>query len=1297
MDEVKTEYEQDTIAIVGMAGRFPGAGNIDAFWQNLQNGVCSIEFFSSEEAVASGLDPAFLENPNFVKAYGVLDGIENFDASFFNMSPREARILDPQHRLFLECAWKALENAGYDSEKFDGRIGVYAGTGLSTYLLRSLLPSNMFTFVSAERLEMAITNQKDLMPMRVSYELNLTGPSINVNTTCSTSLVATHLACQSLKTYESDMVLAGGAFVRVPQKEGYLYQEGTVYSDDGYIRAFDAKAKGIVIGSGGGVVVLRRFEDALANGDTIYAVIRSTAVNNDGATKLGYTAPGVDGQAEATAEAISFAEIHSDTISYVEAHGTGTVLGDPIEFESLIRAFRATAADPDAQEKNFCALGSVKTNIGHTNHAAGVTSLIKTVLSLRDRKLVPSLHFDEPNPKLDFDNSPFYVNTTLKEWKSNGLPRRALINSFGIGGTNAHVVLEEAPEPEPSGNSRPLQLLLLSAKTGSALDKATANLLGHLERNPELNFADVAYTLKLGRKDLKYRRMLVCNDADDALNALKTPDPKRVLTSLADSEKPPVVFMFSGQGAQYVGMAEELYETEPVFREQINLCSEILIPHLGADLRHVMYPDEDKAEAAAGKLRQTGMTQPALFVIEYALARLWMSWGIHPRAMIGHSIGEYVAACLAGVFSLEDALSLVAARGQMMQQMPPGEMLAVSLAPEEMQPLLGEELSLSVINGPFMCVAGGTAEAVAALQQKLADKRVACTHLHTSHAFHSDMMDPIVEPFTRRVRSLDLKPPQMPYLSNVTGDWITAEQATDPGYWAGHMRQTVRFDDGLRKLLQEPEQILLEVGPGRTLSTLAKRHPDKAREQLTLTSVRHPKEKIQSDAAFLLTTLGKLWLAGVKVDWDGFYVHEHRHRVPLPTYPFERQRYWIDPPKHTDTGTAAKSSISEVAETFEDFAAQEESPAAYAASGMTSSGAPRNSKEQKIAEIWQKVLTIDEIGIHDDFFELGGNSLIAVALVARLRDALQTDLTTQEFLNAPTIAELAEWVEINAPAQDMAKTQRKPKLPASLVRIQSGSGQKTPLFLVHPIEGQVFFYRDLASCLNSERPVYAFQAPGLEGESEPFTRIEDMAAHYIKSMREIQADGPYLLGGTSFGGIVAFEMSQQLHALGQKTDLLFLADAPIPGQPTPFSLEDDTDILMFIARNLLKLDTESFSADGFRKLGPDEQISHLLEQAKTLGHLPPDFNASQFQQFVSVFKANEKAMKHYAPRPYPGRLTFFRPREQWKKETPYHPEFFWTDFAERGIEISTVPGNHITMNYQPNVRVMAERLMESIS
>ncbi|MDT4955720.1 MAG: hypothetical protein QOJ02_3858 [Acidobacteriota bacterium] len=880
-----TENFDNDIAIVGMSGRFPGAKNIDEFWQNLRDGVESISFFTDEELRAAGIDEETLSEPGYVKAAGALDGIELFDASFFGFNPREAEVLDPQQRIFLECAWESLEHAGYDPETYPGLIGVYAGASMSSYLYNVYSNPEIVGLIGDFQVQLG--NDKDNLPTSVSYKLNLKGPSIAIQTACSTSLVAVSVACQSLLSYQCDMALAGGVRIALPQPAGYFYQEGGIMSPDGHCRAFDAQAQGTVGGNGIGIVVLKRLTDALADGDCIHAIIKGTAINNDGSLKVGYTAPSIEGQAQVITMAQAAGEIDPSTITYIEAHGTGTDLGDPIEVAALTQAFRA-----GTDQSGFCALGSLKTSIGHLDTAAGVAGLIKTVMALKHKAIPPSLHYVEPNPRIDFANSPFYVNAQLSEWKTDGHPRRAGINSFGIGGTNAHVILEEAPLVETSRHSRPEHLLLLSAKTDAALEAATTNLLEHFKQHPDLNPADAAYTLQVGRRAFDRRRMLVCRDVDDAVSALERLDPARVLTSRQESTERRVTFMFSGQGTQYVNMALGLYEHEPVFRDCVDACATLLTPHLGLDLRTVLYPLDEEIEEAARQLQQTSLAQPALFTIEYALAELWMEWGVRPAAMIGHSLGEYVAACLAGVFSLEDALALVAARGRMMQEMPAGAMLAVTLPEQEVRAFLNGRLSLAAVNAANMCVVSGPMDAVQEFEAELTRKGLASHRLHTSHAFHSEMMQPMLDSFVEQFNFVRLQAPQMPYVSNLTGTWITATEAIDPNYWARHLRQTVRFAEGLEQLLSG-EGILLEVGPGQTLCGLAKQQNGKSARQILLSSLRHPHDR-QDDERFMLNTLGRLWLSGVEVDWPGFHKDARPLRTPLPTYPFERHRYWVE-------------------------------------------------------------------------------------------------------------------------------------------------------------------------------------------------------------------------------------------------------------------------------------------------------------------------------------------------------------------------------------------------------------------
>ena len=812
------------VAVVGMAGRFPQASGIAEFWDNLCAGRECFKRFTAAELRAAGVPQALCADERYVPVNGVLADVELFDAAFFGMTPRDASITDPQQRIFLELAWDALEHAGYDPGRYPGRIGVYAGCGPSSYFLHNLLP-NRAALADIAELRLQMGNNPSYLATRLSYQLNLTGPSLTIGTACSTSLVAIHMACDALRDHQCDIALAGGISVQFPQVRGYLYETDSILSPDGHCRAFDARAQGTVSGNGGAVVVLKRLADALKENDAIYAVIRGSAVNNDGAEKSGYTAPSVRGQMRAIYEAQAVAGVPADTIGYVETHGTATQLGDPIEFEALTRAFRQQTT-----RNQFCAIGSVKTNVGHLDEGAGVTGFIKTVLCLQHRQIPPSLHFQVPNPELAYATSPFRVADALMDFPAPGpgVPRRAAVSSFGIGGTNAHVVLEEPPPVEAAAPSRAVQLLLLSARTAGELEEMTSRLARHLQAKPDICVADVAYTLQVGRKEFPYRRMALCRSREEAVSALEARTPQRVVTALASSSARPIVFLFPGQGSQHVDMGAGLYESERCFRDAVDRCADFLRPQLGLDLRSAMFSRD--GQAAEAQLERTELAQPALFIIAYALAQQLSSFGIRPRAMIGHSIGEYVAACLAGVFALEDALTLVAERGRLMQSMPPGGMLAVELAERELLPLLGENLTLAAVNAPSLCVVAGPITAIRTMQEQLSGRGIACRRLHTSHAFHSRFMDPILEPFLQRVHAATRNPPAIPFVSNVTGSWIAAEQATDPQYWASHLRHTVRFSEGVRQLMREGDNVFLEVGPGQGLAGLVRRHFDRGAE-----------------------------------------------------------------------------------------------------------------------------------------------------------------------------------------------------------------------------------------------------------------------------------------------------------------------------------------------------------------------------------------------------------------------------------------------------------------------------------
>ncbi|MBI3450490.1 MAG: SDR family NAD(P)-dependent oxidoreductase [Acidobacteria bacterium] len=888
------------IAIVGMAGRFPGADSVDAFWRNLRAGVESIRDLTDEELRAAGATDAELASKDFVRRAADLAGADLFDAALFGLTPREAGLMDPQIRILLEDAWIALEDAGRLGDRPDLRVGVFAGASPNSYILNNIY-LNLKAAEAVGAFQTSIVNGRDYLATHVSYRLDLRGPSLLIQTACSTSLVAIHVACQSLLNHECDVALAGGVSVTVPQTSGYFFEEGGIASPDGRCRAFDASAAGCVKGNGSALVVLRRLGDAIRDRDSIRAVIKGSAINNDGALKVGFTAPGDEGQASVIAEALAAAGVDPSTIGYVETHGTGTTLGDPVEVAALARAFGRTSPG------HRCAIGSVKTNVGHLDAAAGVAGLVKAALALSHGEIPPSLHFERPNPKIAFAGTPFHVNAALTRWEANGSPRRAGVSSFGIGGTNAHVVLEEAPPTLPRPARRAAQLLVLSAASEPALAAAAERLAAVLAGDGAPDLADTAYTLQVGRKRLPWRRALVASSASEAAAALRRPSAAR-----DDRRDAEVAFVFPGQGSQHAGMARELHRGEPVFRDVLDRCARILEPILKLDPRKVVFAE---GAAANDRLRETAIAQPALFAVEYALARLWMSWGVRPSACAGHSIGEYVAACLAGVMTEDDALRLVAERGRLMGAMPKGAMLATPLSEADLAARLAAHpgLSIAAINGATSCVASGPEGEIAKLEMDLAAGGVACKRLRTSHAFHSAMMDPIVGAFEERVRSVRLSPPSMRFLSNVTGTWITADQAQDPAYWSAHLRRAVRFSQNLAALAEEPSRIILEVGPGTALTSLARRHVGP--EATVIASLRHATDG-GNDQLALLEAAGALWCAGAAIDWEAFHAGFERRRIPLPAYPFERKRHWIDPVKGGARGEAIVGKNPDMARWF---------------------------------------------------------------------------------------------------------------------------------------------------------------------------------------------------------------------------------------------------------------------------------------------------------------------------------------------------------------------------------------------
>lgn len=870
------------IAIIGMDCRLPGAANTGEYWQNLINGSETLSIFSDEELIASGVDPGVFSQPGYIRNRGIIGGAEFFDAEFFGVTPRDAELMDPQQRIFLECAWHALEDAGVDPYKTRERIGVFGGTGTPLHLIETM--ENPWVRKNASGASIVTSNDKDYVTTRVSYKLNLTGPSVNVQCACSTSLVAVVTGVNSLINYQSDLILAGGATIELPEKHGYLYQAGGMESADGHCKAFDKDANGTVFSRGCGVVVLKRLEDAVRDRNNIYAVILGGAINNDGNKKAGFTAPSVEGQIEVITEALAISEVSADTITYVEAHGTATPVGDPIEVTSLSESFRR-----HTQRRQFCALGSVKTNIGHTDIASGAASLIKTALCLKHRKIPASLHFHEANPKIDFPGSPFYVNTRLTEWQSgNGTPLRALVNAFGVGGTNACLVLEEAPATEPVKADLPCDLLLVSGRSANAVSQARSAIRDFLESDPAADPFGIAFTSRYGRHHFLNRAAIPFRNREELISQLGT----GTSFSIRNDNRKPVVFMFPGQGNQYIRMGLSLYENNSVFRNTIDECSGILQNELGLDIRRILFPSPEEELNAAGKINETWITQPVLFMVSYAQAKLLMSIGIEPDMLIGHSVGEYVAATIAGVFSLHDALKAVARRGRLIQDLPGGAMLAVLMPEEKLNPLLPAGLEIAVVNSPGLCVVSGPTEIIDRFSEELDKIKTFNKKIPTSHAFHSAMMDPMLPAFADFFGQVSLSAPVIPIASTVTGQWLEHGQATNPDFWVNHVRKTVRFGDAARLCLDGIPAVFIESGPGQSLESAVKRQLTKDSEHSVISTIPAVENKTEG-LLYQFAAIGQVWASGGKVNWELFDRREGR-LVSYPLYPYERKPYMID-------------------------------------------------------------------------------------------------------------------------------------------------------------------------------------------------------------------------------------------------------------------------------------------------------------------------------------------------------------------------------------------------------------------
>jgi len=876
----------DGIAIVGMAGRFPGAPDVDTFWANLSNGVESVRPATDAELQAAGVDTS---EPGFVNAGAAMDGIEEFDAEYFGMNKREAEVTDPQHRVLIETVCATLEHAGYDPGRTDARIGVFGGVAPNMYLRNNLLAHpQMLARYGATALLLA--TEREYAITRVAYKLGLTGPAVSLSTACSTSAVAAHVATNSLLSGECDMALAGGVNIKLPMAAGYIYQEDGILSANGHVRAFDADARGTVMASGAAFVALKRLADALEDADTVYAVIRGSAINNDGATKVGFTAPSIDGQTAVIEEALGVADVDAGTIGMVEAHGTGTSVGDPVEVAALTRAYRQYTT-----RRQYCALGSLKSNIGHLDAAAGAAGIIKVALSLYHRRIPPSINFDSANPQIDFDASPFFVDTELRDWAPSEEPRRAAISSFGFGGTNAHLVLEEAPQPAtvPDVSPAPYRILTLSARTPAALDQRVHDLADHLDSEEGPDLADTAYTLAVGRSPMPYRAAVVAGEVASAVELLRDAEPDATAPRSSGVAGGTVGFLFTGQGAQYPGMGVELYRAEPVFASAIEECARIVGDLDGHDLIDLLYGEHADPAAAAQRLMQTVVGQPVIFALQYALSRLWSSWGVVPAAMVGHSVGELAAACIGGVFTLEAAVRVTVARGRLMQELATGAMTAILADEADVVPLLDGQTSLAAVNAPEQIVASGQPASIDELERQLSAKGISFRRLPTDRAFHSPMMDSVIDALQDEIANVPRAGLGIPMVSTVTGTWAGASELSDPTYWGRHARRTVRFVDAISVLLSErPGLFLVEIGPGDTLGSLVRQRSDGPPEDLLASTLpRHG--AATNDAIHARRALADAWMAGADIDLMAANGGRAR-RVALPTYPFARVRHWVE-------------------------------------------------------------------------------------------------------------------------------------------------------------------------------------------------------------------------------------------------------------------------------------------------------------------------------------------------------------------------------------------------------------------
>jgi acyl transferase domain-containing protein/surfactin synthase thioesterase subunit len=1084
MSEQQQPDDENAVAIIGMACRFPGGRTVDEFWDNILNGRESITRFSREQLLAAGVPQALIDDPDYIPAKGVIGDAYAFDAPLFGYSAAEARILDPQQRIFLQCAWEALESAGYAPRGVPVPTGVFAGCATSTHM--SAVGTSHHEGATAQALRVLTANDKDYLATRVSYKLDLNGPSLTVQTACSTSLVAVHLAVQSLLSGECGLALAGGAMISLPQEAGYLHEEGMTLSPDGHCRSYDERAAGFVTGNGAGIVLLKRLTSALSDGDHIWAILRGSAVNNDGADKIGFSAPSVKGQARVIAEALAVAAVSADSIGYLEGQGTATAIGDPIEVQALTRAFRQ-----ETDRRGFCALGSVKSNIGLLESAAGVASLIKGALIAYHGEIPPSIHFERPNPKMELDTSPFYVPTKRQPWPGGAAPRRVGVSSFGVGGTNAHVILEQPPHrTQKDAPPRGRPILTLSALSEERLSALADRYREHLGRSASPALADLAYTTNVGRHHFSRRLAILASSADEVRGGLQG-SASRVFRSQASTRagiRP--VFLFSGQGAQYAGMAKVLYDTYPGFRAAFRRCAAVLRDRF--DLEQVVFAaDGDK------RMEKARHAQPCLFSIAFALSELWKSWGVTPGAVLGHSMGEIAAACVAGIFEIDHALRFIATRGELMDSAPgPGEMLAVFAPRCQVEEQLARgpgPAVIAAINGEERLVISGARQAIREHAAAFERRGITTRLLQIALASHSPLMAPIV-PALARAAAIPHAAARVPMFLNVDGRVLGAGDALPPGYWSEQILRPVEFARSVRESVQKGHNVFLEVGPHPVLTRLGAEALG-AGEQVFIASLSGDKD----DRDAIAEALAQLYVAGVDIDWAAVHRGEGRRRIPLPTYPFDRTEYRLE-----------QDSIAEVP-----------------------GDPPASPLESALLDLWRDVLEQKRARTSDNFFLLGGDSLQVVRLANRIRKKLGRTIPIEWIFRHPTVSELARAM---AGSREAARGVRR-------VRLSTSPAGSHVACIAAPGDGS-WRYEALARALSGVALVTVFERSFEVGEP---LNIASLAREYAAELSRLdEGRAPSVLVGWSFGGVLAFEIARLLAEAGNQVGTLVLLDSMTP-------------------------------------------------------------------------------------------------------------------------------------------------------